>query len=82
MHINVAELEAVARGINLVVTYGYKSFYVATDSKTVLAWLGKTVFETSRVHTKAAAEMLIKRRLQVVNQVVKRVRSASRVLVC
>ena len=38
-HINVAELEAVARGINLAIEWGFKTFTVATDSCTVVNWM-------------------------------------------
>ena len=70
MHINVAELEAVGRGINLAIAWGFKAFAIATDSRTVLSWLDDTVEARERVHTKSAAEMLIKRRLHVIKQVI------------
>jgi len=70
LHINVAELEAVGRGINLAIAWGFKSFAIATDSRIVLSWLDNAVEARERVRTKGAAEMLIKRRLQVIKQVI------------
>ena len=69
-HINVAELEAVGRGINLALAWGFKTFTIATDSRTVLAWLSNTVEGTERVRTKGAAQMLIKRRLVVIKALI------------
>lgn len=70
LHINVAELEAVARGINLAILWGFTTFTVATDSRTVLSWMDSTVEGRDRVRTKSAAQMLIKRRLAVIKQVI------------
>lgn len=71
LHINVSELEAVGRGINLAIMWGFKTFTVATDSKTVLSWLDNTVDGRDRVRTKGAAQMLIKRRLMVIKEIIK-----------
>ena len=70
LHINVAELEAVGRGINLAVQWGFKAFTVATDSRTVLSWMGSAVDGRDRVRTKSAAQLLIKRRLMVIKEVI------------
>lgn len=64
-HINVAELEAVMKGINLCVHWGLKDIQVVTDSATVHGWLQLTLSGERRVRTKGAAEILIKRRLGV-----------------
>ena len=70
LHINVSELEAVGRGINLAIMWGFKTFTIATDSRTVLSWLDNTVEGQSRVRTKGAAQMLIKRRLMVIKEII------------
>lgn len=70
LHINVAELEAVGRGINLAILWGFVKFTVATDSRTVVSWLDNTVEGRDRVRTKSAAQMLIKRRLKVIKDVI------------
>ena len=70
MHINVAELEAVGRGVNLAIAWGFSSFEIATDSRTVAQWMDNTVEGYSRVRTKGTAEMLIKRRLMVLKETI------------
>ena len=60
----------MARGINLAIAWGFTTFRVATDSRTVLNWLNSTVDARERVRTKSAGEMLIKSRLQVIRQVI------------
>ncbi|KAK4318086.1 hypothetical protein Pmani_010884 [Petrolisthes manimaculis] len=62
-HINVAELEAVLKGINMAIKWGLTSMELRTDSATVEIWVNTVLSAEKRVHTKGAAEMLIKRRL-------------------
>lgn len=69
-HINVAELEAVARGINLAIAWGFKIFTLAVDSLTVVNWMSNVIDKRSRVKTKSAAEMLVKRRLGVISDTI------------
>ena len=69
-HINVAELEAVLKGINLAVHWGLSRIVVKTDSETVEGWLKTTLNSERRVTTKGAAEMLITRRLGVLKSLV------------
>ena len=38
-HINIAELDAVLKGVNLALKWGLKDISVMTDSATVLSWL-------------------------------------------
>ena len=70
LHINVAELEAVSRGINLALAWDCKEIEVLTDSKTVVAWLQSIITEDKRIKTKGAAEMLVRRRIQVLKEVI------------
>ena len=68
-HINLAELDAVIRGINLAVSWGFHNFTLMTDSATVSGWL-KSVFDrTHNVKTKALNELLIRRRLDILLEV-------------
>ena len=70
MHINVAELEAAARGINMAVKWGPKRIHLKTDSATVCGWLHSVLTGESRVKTSGAAEMLVKRRLATLRQII------------
>ncbi|XP_067951402.1 uncharacterized protein [Watersipora subatra] len=69
-HINVAELEAAGRGVNLAIAWGFKSFTLAVDSLTVVNWMSNTIDGCNRVRTKGAAEMLVKRRLGVIRDTI------------
>ena len=66
----MAELEAAILGVNLCLRWGVRRFTVKTDSATVFGWL-KSVFErTHRVRTHALGEMLIRRRLDMLRELV------------
>jgi ribonuclease HI len=69
-HINVAELEAVMKGINLCIKWGLRTIHVKTDSATVRGWIHSTVTVENRIKTKGSAEMLVKRRLSNLRQLI------------
>ena len=62
-HINVSELEAVLKGVNMALKWDFNVVKVMTDSAAVYNWVMSVITEEKRVHTKGAAEMIIKRRL-------------------
>ena len=64
-HINVAELEAVLKGINLALKWGIRELELMTDSATVCSWISSVVSEDKRIRTKGAAELIIKRRIGI-----------------
>lgn len=68
--INVAELEAVGRGVNLAIAWGFEAFTLAVDSLTVVSWMNSVIDKRNRVRTKCVAEMLVKRRLGVIGDVI------------
>ena len=70
LHINVAELEAVGRGVNMAIAWGFKTFKLAVDSLTVVNWMTSVVDKRNRVRTKGIAEMLIKRCLGVIGDLI------------
>ena len=69
-HINMAELDAVIRGINLAVSWSMQKLTLKTDSRTVYHWLTDVLSGASRLKTRAASEMLIRRRLATVKSIV------------
>ena len=69
-HINRAELDAVLRGINMAVKWGRKKLRVMTDSATVHGWLTAVVEKTHNVKTRALSEILIRRRLDTVREII------------
>ena len=69
-HINLAELDAVVKGFNLAMAWKMKNLTLMTDFQTVYHWIADTLSGKARVRTKAAAEMLIRRRLETVKTIV------------
>ena len=69
-HINIAELDAAIRGINLAVACGMKNLSLRTDSVNVHRWLSDALSGRARLRTKAQSELLIRRRVGVVKQLV------------
>ena len=70
-HINMAELDAVIKGLNLALVWDMSTVNVMTDSATVHRWIEDGLTGKSRLKTKAANEMLIRRRVDVLMELVK-----------
>ncbi|XP_065668090.1 uncharacterized protein LOC136088321 [Hydra vulgaris] len=71
MHINIAELDVVVRGINLAAKWYIKNLSVFTDSVTVHGWLKRMLTESHRIRSNALSEMLIKRKLSLLQDLIK-----------
>ncbi|XP_065195653.1 uncharacterized protein LOC135827058 [Sycon ciliatum] len=69
-HINIAELEAAVEGISLAAKWGVSRFKLLTDSKTVAAWLTQVVTNSKRVKTGGLQELLVRRRLQIIDDLI------------
>jgi hypothetical protein len=67
-HINMAELDAVVKGINLAVKWKVHNLEIMTDSATVYSWLNSCIFDSHKIKTRGMSEMLVKRRLAVVKE--------------
>lgn len=65
-HINMAELDAIIKGLNLALAWKMKVVDLLTDSSTVYRWISDALTRRSRLKTKAASEMLIRRRVGIV----------------
>ncbi|XP_043244736.1 uncharacterized protein LOC122393130 [Amphibalanus amphitrite] len=70
MHINMAELDAALSGINMAVAWGVKVIDLRTDSATVHRWISDALSGRARLRTKAHGELLIRRRIEIVRQLV------------
>ena len=62
-HINLAELDAAVKGVNMAIVWGAKKIRLFTDSKTVFHWVSDALSGKARLKTKASSEMLIRRRV-------------------
>lgn len=67
-HINVAEMDAVLKGVNLPVKWDLKEIEVRTDSAMVAGWLRSLLSAEKRIRTKGASEMIVKRRLGILQE--------------
>ena len=70
-HINLAELDAIIKGVNLAILWKTTTLHLFTDSACVHKWISDTLTGKARVRTKAASEMLIRRRLDTIIKLVK-----------
>ena len=71
MHINMAELDAALSGVNMAIAWGVRDIDLRTDSATVQKWISDALSGRSRLRTKAHGEMLIRRRVDVIRELVK-----------
>ena len=70
-HINLAELDAVPKGVNMALMWKATIVHIHTDSACVHKWVTDTLTVKARVRTRAASEMLIRRRLDALASLVK-----------
>ena len=52
-HINIAELEAVLKGINLALKWNLKDIEIKSDSVTVVSWIRNVIEKEQRNKSKA-----------------------------
>ncbi|XP_076049389.1 uncharacterized protein LOC143030071 [Oratosquilla oratoria] len=69
-HINVSELDAVIKGTNLALKWGLREIEIRTDSATVAGWMSSVLTAEKKVRTKGAAEILVKRRLGILRELI------------
>ena len=70
-HITRSELDAVIKGLNLALRWKRKDVTIKTDSSTVFGWLKSVIDSTHNVKTSALSEALIRRRLDILRDVVR-----------
>jgi hypothetical protein len=69
-HINVAELEAVVRGLSCGVKWSLKSMRIMTDSATVFGWVNSVIHDSKRPKVNGLGEMLTRRRLGMISELI------------
>ena len=69
-HINVAELEAVIRGLQLATDWSARNVTLKTDSKTVYGWLQAVLKNTNRIKASGLYSVLVQRRLDIIEDLV------------
>ena len=69
-HINVAELDAAIKALNVAVSWKLESVRLVTDSKTVHGWLSMLLGNVQRVKVSGLYKSLVERRLQIIEDLV------------
>ena len=69
-HINLAELEAVIKGVNMAVSWNFKNIEIRSDLATVCMWLNSISFKNKRVKVNGLSEVLVKRRLELLSELI------------
>ena len=67
-HINLAELNAVIKGINLAMEWGAGDITIFTDSAAVYSWLSSLLKKDKRIRVSGLSKMLVKRRLSIFSE--------------
>lgn len=67
-HINISELDAAIRGINMITKWKIRDFTLRTDSATVCGWLKSVFYDSHNVKTRALSELIIRRRLDILRE--------------
>ena len=70
-HINLAELDATLKGINWALLWEATVLHLVTDLACVHRWISDTLTGRARVNTRAAGEMLVRRRLGTLRSLAK-----------
>ena len=60
IHINLAELNAVIKGVNLAMKLGARDITIFTDSATVYSWLSSFLKKDKRIRVSGLSKMLVK----------------------
>ena len=63
--IDLAELDATVKGLNLAFQWKARTVHLHTDSVSVYYWLTDALTGRARVRTKAASKILVRRKLTI-----------------
>lgn len=69
-HINLAELEAVIKGLNLAQAWKVCTLELLTDSAVVFGWISTLLREDHPIKVKGLGETLVRRRLALIESII------------
>ena len=69
-HINVAELEAVVKAINMAIKWNLKDVTILSDSATVCGWVKSVLADSKSPKVSGLSEMIVKRRLSLISELI------------
>ena len=64
-HINLAELNAVVKGVNLAMKWNPQDVAIMTDSAAVYSWMSSMQKKDKRIKVSGLSKMLVRRRLSI-----------------
>ena len=67
-HINLAERNAVIKGVNLAMKWGAGDITIFIDSAAVYSWLSSLLKKDKRIRVSGLSEILVKRRLSIFSE--------------
>jgi transposase InsO family protein/ribonuclease HI len=70
-HINLAELDAVMKGVSLAVKWDLKKIEIVTDSATVFGWVKSVITKEKRIKVHGMSEPLVYRRIGLLADIFK-----------
>jgi ribonuclease HI len=70
-HINLAELDAVVKGLNLATQWNISELKIATDSATVYTWINSIIHKDKRIKIHGMSQVLVRRRLGLIEDILK-----------
>ena len=69
-HINIVELDAVIKALNLATKWPAKRFVLHTDLRTVYGWLQRSLNNIRCLRTGGLQEVVVRRRVQIISDIV------------
>lgn len=69
-HINVSELDAVVKGLNVAQRWGRREIEIVTDSASVYRWLQAIIERSCNIRTRSLYQILIRRRLDIIEEII------------
>ena len=67
-HINVAELEALIKGVEMAIEWGFKKFTCLCDSMAVVTWVRNCLSESRKPKVTGLHATIVKRRLEILHE--------------
>ena len=69
-YINIAELDALLKGLNMALKWQCRIISICCDSVSVCKWVESDISGDKRIHAKGISETLVRRRLWLIQQTI------------
>ncbi|KAI0983140.1 hypothetical protein GJ496_005970 [Pomphorhynchus laevis] len=68
-HINLAELEAVIKGVNIAISNKFSKIKILTDSSSVRAWVACAIMRDNPIPARGLGQALVRRQVSLLRQI-------------